>query len=107
MVLDAAVVPTPDEIRGEEAKAHILLKDVGAVVDVVARDLVAHCAARLAPFKVPRYLVFRMSDFPRTPTMRIRKADLAADEWPARVWDRAIDGWVGPPGSDRGSDTES
>jgi crotonobetaine/carnitine-CoA ligase len=107
IVLDAAVVPTADEIRGEEAKAHILVRDSRCVSDLVARELVAHCAARLAPFKVPRYLVFRMSDFPRTPTMRIRKAELAADELSARVWDRTVDGWVDTLGSDQDRDTRA
>jgi crotonobetaine/carnitine-CoA ligase len=34
--------------------------------------LFAHWAARLAPFKVPRYLEYR-EELPRTPTLRVQR----------------------------------
>ena len=40
--------------------------------ELTAEDLVYWCAERLAYFKVPRYIEFR-DDFPRTPSMRVRK----------------------------------
>jgi len=52
--------------------------------------VVGFCAERLAGFKVPRYLEYRGTDFPRTPSMRIQK-ELLRQERPdlvAGVWDR-------------------
>jgi crotonobetaine/carnitine-CoA ligase len=93
MVNDAAVVPVADAIRGEEVKAHIWVGG-GLLNEAGIRKLIDYCCERLAPFKVPRYLEFQATDFPRTPTMRVRKDELAAKHLPSKTWDRAIDGWL-------------
>ena len=87
--------PSPDEVRGEEVTAHLLVDDAGFFDAANIRELIAYCAERLAPFKIPRYLVLRTSDFPRTPTMRVRKGELAAEQLPPDTWDREIDGRLG------------
>lgn len=88
-IRDAAVVPVPDEIRGEEVKACVLLAEGLAADDLPPDEIVAHCADRLAAFKVPRYIEYRTADFPRTPTMRVRKQELKAVPDPtANAWDR-------------------
>jgi crotonobetaine/carnitine-CoA ligase len=94
-IRDAAVIPVPDEIRGEEAKAYVLLVE-GLTADALPpREVCAYCAARLAPFKVPRYVAYRASDFPRTPSMRVRKEELkTADDPTADSWDRERGAWV-------------
>jgi crotonobetaine/carnitine-CoA ligase len=70
-VLAAAVVPVPDELRGEEIKAFLELRseveDPESILDF-ARE-------RLAPFKIPRFLEY-VEDFPRTPSERIEKHKL-------------------------------
>lgn len=43
-----------------------------------ASDVVAHCKRGIANYKVPRYVRF-VSDFPRTPSGKIRKVELAAN----------------------------
>jgi crotonobetaine/carnitine-CoA ligase len=88
-VLDAAVVAVPDDIRGEEVKAFVALVPDAASVDASPRALVNHCEARLARFKVPRYIEFISGDFPRTPSMRIKKSELVAhaSDGVARHWD--------------------
>ncbi|MFY0406651.1 AMP-binding protein [Solicola sp. PLA-1-18] len=71
-----AVTGMPDEIRGEEVRAWVVAEG-----DVDAAALSAHCAERLARFKVPRYWSFH-DDLPRTPSERVEKrrlADLTAD----------------------------
>ncbi len=88
-VLEAAVVPVPDELRGEEVKAYVALIE-GA--DPSAADppaLIAYCRERLAKHKVPRYIEYR-TDFPRTPSMRVKKSALLeeADDLAAGAWDR-------------------
>jgi crotonobetaine/carnitine-CoA ligase len=51
-VLLAAVVAVPDDLRGEEVKAYVVLRDAQARFDPEA--LAAFVEARLARFKVPR-----------------------------------------------------
>jgi acyl-CoA synthetase (AMP-forming)/AMP-acid ligase II len=87
-ILDAAVIPVPDAERGEEVKAYILLVAGESEATVPPEEIVAFCAERLTGFKVPRYIEYRATDFPRTPSMRIQKellrqerADLVAGAW--------------------------
>jgi len=88
-IQDAAVIPVPDDIRGEEVKAYVLLAEGCVADDLPPEEIVAHCADRLAAFKVPRYVEYRSADFPRTPTMRVRKEELkAAPDLTADSWDR-------------------
>ena len=95
MVLDAAVVAVPDEIRGEEAMAYVILAP-GATAAMLPPDAIAaHCAQHLTAFKVPRYIAYWAGDFPRTPTMRVQKSGLAGAGF--AIWDRAANGWT-PPG---------
>jgi crotonobetaine/carnitine-CoA ligase len=87
----AACVPVPDDIRGEEVKAYVVLRE-GETVEPAALD--AHCEARLAYFKVPRYWTF-VDDLPRTPSERIAKHVLVGgvDDLRAGAWDRVDDVW--------------
>ena len=87
-ILDAAVIPEPDELRGEEIKAFVQLV-AGESPDSVPPDAIAaHCAERLAAFKVPRYIAYQVGDFPRTPSLRVRKELLRATSHSASCWDR-------------------
>jgi crotonobetaine/carnitine-CoA ligase len=68
-VLECAVVAIADDDLGEELRA-VVVPVAGAVPSAVAlRD---HVAARLAPFKVPRYWEFR-TELPHTPSERVAK----------------------------------
>src|SRR5262249_10789398 len=70
-IVDAAVVPAPDEIVGQEVMAHIRLAPRFAAGELPAADIVEFCARRLASFKVPRFLVHRHAPFALGPTLRI------------------------------------
>lgn len=72
-VLEAALIPVTDPLRGEEAKAFILPVEGENMASLPPKALVAHCETRLAAFKIPRYFEYRSEDFPRTPTLRVRK----------------------------------
>jgi crotonobetaine/carnitine-CoA ligase len=88
-VLEAAVIPVPDEIRGEEVKVYILPTEGNSIETLPPEEIVAYCAERLAAYKVPRYIEYRTTDFPRTPSMRVQKQDLkAAGNLTANAWDR-------------------
>lgn len=71
----AAVVPVPDELRGEEVKAFIQLQPGYRPDRVNPQDLIDFSRQRLAAFKTPRYIEF-VDDFPRTPSERIAKHKL-------------------------------
>ena len=97
-IRDAAVIPVPDEIRGEEVKAYVQLLEGCAADELPPDEIVAYCASRLAAFKVPRYVAYQAADFPRTPSMRIRKEELkAAPDLTADAWDRERGGWPSRP----------
>ncbi|MFB6310535.1 MAG: class I adenylate-forming enzyme family protein [Salinirussus sp.] len=81
-VAESAIIPVPDEIRGEEVKAMVM-----PAGEVNERDIVDRVAAELADYKVPRYVEF-VDEFPRTPTERIRRVQLADEET-----DRDDHGW--------------
>jgi crotonobetaine/carnitine-CoA ligase len=86
-VVEAAVVPVPDELRGEEVKAYIQLKP-GA--SLRPEEIIAFCKANLAAFKIPRFIEYRESDFERTPSMRVQKQSLLKEKSDLRdgAWDR-------------------
>ncbi len=86
-VVEAAVLGVPDEIRQEEVKAYVILKPGLTRADVPPQAIIEHARKQLAAFKVPRYIEYR-SEFPRTPSNKIRKPllqqekpDLRSDSW--------------------------
>jgi crotonobetaine/carnitine-CoA ligase len=93
-VLEVAAVPTPDSLLGEEVKVHVLLASGQTAESVPPAELIAFSEARLARYKVPRFLEYRAEDFDRTPSMRVKKENLDRSSDPSRVWDRAAGlGW--------------
>ncbi|MGG1947799.1 acyl-CoA synthetase [Trinickia sp. NRRL B-1857] len=70
-VMAAAVVAKPDPRWGETPCAFVELK---AGATVTAADLIAHCKAHLAGFKVPRAIEF--VELPKTSTGKIQKFEL-------------------------------
>ncbi len=82
----AAVVGVPDEIRGEEVKAYVVLTD-DRDAEAAAAELGPFCAERIARFKVPRFWEVR-EDLPRTASERVAKPDLVAGRtWDAESWE--------------------
>ncbi|MEY3732821.1 MAG: hypothetical protein RL347_180 [Actinomycetota bacterium] len=84
----AAVVGVPDDIRGEEVKAYLVLTD-DRDAQAAAAELGAFCAERIARFKVPRYWEVR-DDLPRTASERVAKPELV----PGRTWDADAGQWL-------------
>ena len=70
-VMVAAVVARPDPRWGETPCAFVELK---AGAQLTAEELIAHCRQHLAPFKIPRAVVF--GELPKTSTGKIQKFEL-------------------------------
>jgi crotonobetaine/carnitine-CoA ligase len=86
---EAAVVAVPDDLKGEEVKAYILLRPGVERGSVSPARILEHCAGRLARFKIPRYIAF-VDSFPMTMSNRVEKKvlvtgvpDLRADAYDA------------------------
>ena len=67
-----AVGPRTDELKGEIAKAYIVLKDG---VEGDAEDIIAFCRRELAAYKVPREIQF-VADLPKTSTGKVMRREL-------------------------------
>lgn len=74
-VEESAIIPVPDDLRGEEVKALVNRKSG----DLTPEDIVLWVGQRLASHKVPRYVEF-VDSFPRTPSERIKRVQLANEE---------------------------
>jgi long-chain acyl-CoA synthetase len=96
VVLESAAVPVPDEVRGEEVKAYLVLRDAGSGDDAVLDEIIQGCQAQLARFKVPRYFSFRAA-LPKTASLKVAKQGLLASarEGGERTYDRVAGCWLG------------
>ena len=79
-VIAAAVTAVPDEVRGDEVFACVIIDREADSWPDAAHGIVRHCLDRLAYFKAPGYLA-RCHELPLTATEKIQRAalrDLAA-----------------------------
>jgi crotonobetaine/carnitine-CoA ligase len=90
----SAVIAVPDEVRGEEIKAYVVLADGHDCAGLPPTELAGFCAGKLAYFKVPRYWAYAQS-LPMTPSERVAKGELRGDRQDLRVgsYDRTDDTW--------------
>jgi long-chain acyl-CoA synthetase len=79
-VMEVGVAGIPDPLKGEVAKAWVVLK---AGADATEDVLRAYCKERLAPYKVPAAVEFR-KDLPKTMVGKILRRALATDTATAR-----------------------
>jgi acetyl-CoA synthetase len=77
-VAEAAVVPSPDPIRLAVPKAYVLLAAGAVPGPELARDIMAFCRERVAPYKRIRRIEF--ADLPKTISGKIRRVELRARE---------------------------
>ena len=77
-VAEAAIVPSPDEVKGLVPKAYIILKPGKAPSRELALEIFRFLRRRLAPYKRVRRLEF--SDLPKTVSGKIRRVELRKRE---------------------------
>lgn len=66
-VLDVGVIGVPDEIRGQIAKAFVVLKPG---TKATSEELIEFCRGKIATYKLPREIVI-VNELPRTPTGKL------------------------------------
>jgi fatty-acyl-CoA synthase len=79
-VMEAAVIPVPDEKWGEVPQALVVLKP-GA--EASESELIEFCRSRLAHYKCPRSVEFCES-LPKTATGKVLKKELRSKYWQGR-----------------------
>lgn len=72
-VSEVAVVGIPDDVLGQVPKAFVVLREAASPAHEMA--IKAHCRARLAPYKIPRFVEF-VDALPRTASGKVRRIAL-------------------------------
>ena len=75
-VADVGVIGIPDEVRGQIAKAFVVLKP-GQTIS--PEELLAFCKGKIATYKLPREIVI-VNELPRTPTGKLLRRVLKQKE---------------------------
>jgi acetyl-CoA synthetase len=78
-VAEAAVIGSPDPIRGALVKGFIILKPGQTPTPELAQDIFLFCRTRLAHYKIPRIVEFT-SELPKTISGKIRRTELRSTE---------------------------
>jgi acyl-coenzyme A synthetase/AMP-(fatty) acid ligase len=79
-VAEAAVVASPDELRGEVVKAFVVLSPGYSASEELKGELQEHVKKVTAPYKHPRRIDF-VNDLPKTISGKIRRSELKRHEW--------------------------
>ncbi len=75
-VLDAAIIGVPDQVRGQIAKAFVVLKPAAKIT---SDELIEYCRGKIATYKLPREVVM-VDELPRTPTGKLLRRVLRQKE---------------------------
>ena len=77
VISEVLVTSIPDDLRGDEVAACIVLNSESKPAEQLAQDIVSRCRAHLAYYKVPGYIVF-CEELPMTASNKPRRADVKA-----------------------------
>jgi len=79
-VAEAAVVASPDDLRGEVVKAFVILAPGYEESEELKKELQEHVKRITAPYKYPRKIDF-VADLPKTISGKIKRGELKRKEW--------------------------
>lgn len=82
-VAEAAVVASPDDLRGEIVKAFVILAPGHTPSDTLATEIQEHVKQATAPYKYPREIEF-VAELPKTISGKIRRVELREREFKRR-----------------------
>jgi acyl-CoA synthetase (AMP-forming)/AMP-acid ligase II len=77
-VLEATVFGVPSDHWGEAVHAVVVLREGATATDA---DIIAHCRARIAGYKVPRSVDFSAEPLPKSGPGKVLKRELRAPYW--------------------------
>jgi acyl-coenzyme A synthetase/AMP-(fatty) acid ligase len=89
-VAEAAVVASPDEIRGEVVKAFVILVPGHQPSEQLVQDLQEHVKRVTAPYKYPREIEFS-AELPKTISGKIRRVELRQRERARKTAGKPVD----------------
>lgn len=78
-VLECAVTPVPDEIRGQIVKASIVLTKGTQGSDALKKEIQEYVKTHTAPYKYPRIVDF-LDELPKTISGKIRRVELRQND---------------------------
>lgn len=98
-VLESAMVPSPDPLRGEIVKAFIVLKPGYNPSEELSAAIQQHVKRITAPYKYPREIEF-VAELPKTISGKIKRNELRAREFERKraVLERLKEKGAGPRG---------
>ena len=78
-VLECAVTPVPDEVRGQIVKATIVLVKGTEETDALKKDIQEYVKTHTAPYKYPRIVEF-VSELPKTISGKVRRVEIRKND---------------------------
>jgi long-chain acyl-CoA synthetase len=75
-VLEAAVIGVPDEYRGEQVKAFVILREADKG-KITAEEILEYCKERMATYKRPRIIEF-LDALPKNNVGKVLRRELRA-----------------------------
>ena len=78
-VLECAVTPVPDEVRGQIVKATIVLTRGTEGTEALAREVQEYVKTHTAPYKYPRIVEF-VKELPKTISGKVRRVEIRKND---------------------------
>ncbi|AKB85287.1 acyl-CoA synthetase [Methanococcoides methylutens] len=79
-VLESAMIPSPDQIRGEIVKVFVVLREGYKPSEQLVKDIQKHVKEVTAPYKYPREIEF-VRELPKTISGKIKRKELRMNEF--------------------------
>ena len=78
-VLECAITPVPDEVRGQIVKATVVLVKGTEKTDALKKEIQEYVKTRTAPYKYPRIVEF-VDELPKTISGKVRRVEIRKND---------------------------